>query len=304
MSFNRSWKNQFKASANAQAQQQSWAEKELEKEAAKKLRQKKAKVSAKEKVEEFFFNLTLSMDSAKEAYETLEEEINNSKDGSKNELLLTEVLDYMTDFQIELEKIKENGQAVIELMGIKEKIAKEYKDPRKCDFLYLKDGSIEKVRPLGVPKKIFRCWHKDQNMRWRNAVVDDPARFSNVSKNDIRQSARYAINVLHYKKDVFGTIIEFKLKILELPQTLYDEMRRISNTLLNDLNAFSTTNGVMFEVSRLGQGMNTRYIVNSSKKHILEEKEKKIIIEKIYDLHKELPSAIDDNDLKNQLGII
>ena len=304
MATNSYYQKMIKNINAANAQQQSWAEKKLEEEAAKKLRQKKAKVSSKEKVEEFFFNLTLSMDSAKEAYKTLEEEINNSKDGSKNELVLTEVLDYMTDFQIELEKIKENGQAVIELMGIKEKIAKEYKDPKKCDFLYLKDGSIEKVRPLGVPKKIFRCWHKDQNLRWRNAVIDDPARFSIISKNNIRQSARYAINVLHYKKDIFGTIIEFKLKILELPQTLYDEMRRISNTLLNDLDAFSTTNGIMFEISRSGQGMNTRYIVNSSKKHVLEEKEKKIIKGKMYDLHKELPSAIDDNDLKNQLGII
>lgn len=86
-------------------------------------------------------------------------------------------------------------------------------------FLRLEANSMYRVRPVHQPIRFYK-YYNELNGRLRTAICDNPDTCTVKDKHpDLRPSRRYAILVLDRNDDN-------KLKILEGPQTIFEEFKK------------------------------------------------------------------------------
>ena len=173
-------------------------------------------------------------------------------------------------------------------------------------------------RPVGNPLEVNRVSCDNPiTGRWVGVIVKDINKFSGLSKEIqskvVKTTKRYFVNaIVQNVKDNYsnasghfnssGLKIVKKLKILELPQTAYRELKDAEQ--LKGVTAGDWNNGLELKMTRTGSGMQTRYAVKFISSGPLGKKEREIIKKQgLFELEKSIPLVEDEKKLRKKLGI-
>ncbi len=223
------------------------------------------------------------------------------------EMVLTEALAYLSDFEEQFETMEDQVQPLISMLkkmdqdsgGIRGRIAKK---PPFIDF-YKFDSfgkCIRRFQPVGNAVLMYKCFLKTLS-GYKVGMIDNSfvrthlKKFATFcSQHTIHPSPKYCINAIDLDN---GN----KLKVIEIPKTAYFQLQTICS--INGAIFGDMDKGIECTVTRTGKNLNTKYTA-SGKKRILSNKEKGYIKKYgLYDIKKSCFPAQNEKELKKQLGI-
>lgn len=162
--------------------------------------------------------------------------------------------------------MSENGY-----LGWGEVAPQESSKSGKIEYLWLKSGGTYKIRPIHLPVRFYKYFHKDENNKLRTAICAEPDTCPVGAAHPELQkpTARYAIWVIDRN--------DGKAKVMEGPKTVFAPFRKSYEATGHNPGGLKDGGDWQIEVN--GTGKNTKYTSTFCGDNIVTQDEKELLKE-------------------------